>query len=240
LKIAILNLLCFFSAIVGFSQSTKVLNGRVFCDKIFLGSVEVVNETKKTVVLSNNQGNFSINVSQNDVLFFLSKKHTIKKITINTEILNASDFVVDLEIKPIELDEVEIVNLEKVNFKVKEVDVDAINISKNANRPKNNIYTGEIENGIDFVRIGKMIFKIFKRKKIKSDDSASKIDFKTYIKSNFNTSYFIKNLDLKVEEISWFLEYCNSDPNSKKVVQTSNILNVMDFLLSKRKEIKIE
>ncbi len=233
----------FFSVCIGFSQPAKTLNGRVECEKIFLKKIEIVNETKKTIVLSDSQGNFSINVSENDVLFFLSKKHTDKKIIINKTFWDNYNFVVDMQIKPVELDEVEVVKIEKVSFKVTQGDIDAVKIANNAARPKNNVYTGEIENGIDFVRIGKEIFKIFKRKKTKTTDAASKmesIDFKSYMKSNYNTLFFVKTLDLKVEEINWFLEYCNADSNAKKVIQSSNVLDVMGFLLAKRKEFKQE
>lgn len=212
------------------AQKTERLLGTISSNGAVLPKVEVVNETKKTIVLSEQNGRFSIDVSENDVLYFLSKKCVDTKIVVSKSVLDNADWKIDLQTKTIDLDEVEIVSQKKMGVKVSYADITNVQLAKEAARPQNGIYTGQIKQGMDFIQIGRMIGKLFKKKKIE----VIEIDFKKSIKANFETMFFLKTMNLKVEQINLFLEFCDADPKAKEVVKTNDVLTVMDFLLAKR------
>jgi hypothetical protein len=89
-------------------------------------------------------------------------------------------------------------------------------------------------NAMDFVQIGKMIGKLFKGKNSKKNAKEEPMGFKMYALTNFNPSFFSKTLQLKPEETSRFLEYCESDPKSKTTIESNDELTVLEFLLNKK------
>ena len=209
-----------------------MFRGKIICDDLALAKVEVVNETKKTIVLSDLDGRFSILVSENDVLFFISKKCELTKIITSKIVMDDADFTIGLKTRSIDLEEVEIKSEKKNLLKVSYADISTIKIQKEAARPQNGIYTGQITNGMDFIGIGQLIGKLFKKKnKVKE---TVPIDFKKAIKSNFDTLFFLKTLNLKLEKISLFLDFCEADPKSKEIANSDNVLTVIDFLMAKR------
>ena len=110
-------------------------------------------------------------------------------------------------------------------------------IEKAQSRPKNNdVYTGEIVNGVDFVQIGKMIGKLFKSKNPKVKKTEATLPFTEYAKANFNESFFSKTLKLQPGETSRFLEYCQADPKSKTAIESNDELTMLEFLLAKKSE----
>lgn len=209
-----------------------MFRGKIICDDLALAKVEVVNETKKTIVISDLDGRFSILVSENDVLFFISKKCELTKIITSKIVMDDADFTIGLKTRSIDLEEVEIKSDKKNLLKVSYADISTIKLAKEAARPQNGIYTGQITNGMDFIEIGKMIGKLFKKKnKVKE---TVPVDFKKAIKSNFDTLFFLKTLNLKLEKISLFLDFCETDPKSKEIANSDNVLTVIDFLMAKR------
>ena len=116
-------------------------------------------------------------------------------------------------------------------------DIQITKIEKEATRPKNkDVYTGEIANGMDFMQIGKMIGKLFKSKNPENKKAQETMNFKDYAKANFNESFFTKTLKLKPDETSRFLEYCQTDPKSKTVIEKNDELAILEFLLAKKVE----
>ena len=209
-----------------------MFRGKIICDDLALAKVEVVNETKKTIVLSDLDGRFSILVSENDVLFFISTKCELTKILASKIILSDADFTIGLKTRSIDLEEVEIKSEKKNLLKVSYADIATIKLQKEAARPQNGIYTGQITNGMDFIGIGQLIGKLFKKKnKVKE---TVPVDFKKAIKSNFDTLFFLKTLNLKHEKINLFLDFCEADPKSKEIANSDNVLSVIDFLMAKR------
>lgn len=89
-------------------------------------------------------------------------------------------------------------------------------------------------NSVDFIQIGRMIGKLFKSKNLKNKVKEAPLGFKDYALTNFNPTFFSKSLKLKPEETARFLEYCESDPESKKAIESKDELTVVEFLLTKK------
>jgi len=237
LKLTLISLSYFFTFFIGFSQTEKRISGKVLSEGIALSDIDIVNMSTKKVAVSDNNGHFSILAKVNDELYIISKIHTDRKIVLSQNDFDANNLIVDLSKKPIELEEVKITKSPLGGFKVSQADIDQITLEKKFTRPVNkSVYTGEIENGVDFVRIAKGIASLFKDKDAKPPKP--EIVFKEYVKDNFQEDFYTKTLRLKPEQVFAFIEFCDADTNAKKIVQNGNQLEVMHFLIVKSEEFK--
>ena len=228
----------------GFAQANKRIQGQVFFDKTAATKVEVINATAKTVTLTDTDGKFVIDISIHDVLVFVAKNHEIKEMKISIAVLNQGDIKISLSPKVEELKEVIVQNITSIKLskdaKWEQAKLDQYTLEKNAKKLKNpGVYTGSIENGMDLMRIGGMIFKLFRKdeeevKKVQVDH----IDFITLAKASCDQKFYTQNLKLKPEEIPLFLQFCMTDPKSEALTKNSNVLALMDFLSAKNIEFK--
>ena len=135
--------------------------------------------------------------------------------------------------KPIELDEVTINKVEKVNVIVSPDEIAMSKIAKFESAPKTvGVYTGEMPYGMDFVGLFKKIFKSNKKKDKKETPRFA--NFKEYTFSKINTDDFIyNNLGIKREELDLFMAFCESDSKYKAVMEREDTLETMEFLTAK-------
>ena len=94
--------------------------------------------------------------------------------------------------------------------------------------------------GMDFVKIGKMVGKLFGKEKSKEKPVVFTSDknFQAAVKDKFTYHFFTETLELKHDEIGLFLNYCDADPNVRKLLATNKEIDLIDFLISKSKEYK--
>ena len=230
-------ILLLFTQIV-FSQTSKTLQGKVLFKENPVRDVEVINWNKKTITKSDANGIFYIETAENDTLYFLSKNHLDKKTGIKKSDFQLDIFKVLLTEKTIDLEEITIVQNQTTGIKVTQLDIDNAVVMKSASRPENkSVDMNTIEHGANVKRMFDEVIKLFK-KKDERKILAKTVDFKKYVRTKFDTEYFIKTLNLKPDEISKFIAFCNQDPEAQKMVEHSNILTVMDFLAKKNKVFK--
>ena len=234
----------FFLAIhFGFAQSEKLINGTVLCEQLPVANVEVANFTSKKVVLTDLLGNFAIPVKLGEELFFISKNHDTKKIIVNLKIITTNDLTISLNLKAEQLDEVVITKMPSLKLSKdanwEQAKIDSYSLEKAASTPKVvGVYTGGIENGINLIRIGGMIIKLFRKEKDVIKKELEQIDFKTLTRSSCDKKFYLETLKLKPDEMELFLQFCDADPQSKIVVVNANVLTLMDFLVNKNIEFK--
>lgn len=234
LKLTSLLLLISF---IGFSQTQQLINGKVSYRDSYQKSIDVINFTTKKITQTSALGAFSIEAKVNDILIFMSDNFADQKYKLTAEDIQKKVLLITLIEKPIPLEEVEIQKVKKI--KIASASYNAVKmakIQKDAARPKTDVYTGEMINGVDFVQIGKMIGKLFNSKNPKSRIKEAPMGFKDYAVTNFNPSFFSKTLKLQPEETSRFLEYCENDPKSKIAIKSNDELTVLEFLLTKKGE----
>ena len=221
-----------------FAQVSERIQGQVSFDKTAATKVEIINSTSKTVVLSDTNGNFTINIDINDVLVFVAKNHEIKEIKISVAVLNQGALKVTLSPKVEELKEVIIQNTPSIKLskdaKWEQAKLYQYALEKNANSLKNpGVYTGTIENGMDLMRIGGMIAKLFKKKNSDTESKGPILPFIDAAKTQIVTEFYIDTLQLRKEEIATFLDFCNKDPKSKIIAAQQNVLSLQEFMSSK-------
>ena len=226
------------------AQGNKRIQGQVYFDRTAATKVEVINATAKTVTLTDAEGKFTIGINVNDQLVFVAKNHEIKEMKISIAVLNQGAIKISLSPKVEELKEVIVQSMPSIKLskdaKWEQAKLDQYTLEKNAKKLKNpGVYTGSIENGMDLMRIGGMILKLFLKEKEEVKKVAiTDIDFITLAKSSCDQKFYIETLKLKSDEIALFLQFCEADPKSKTLLENSTVLSMMDFLSNKNTEFK--
>ncbi|HJR99581.1 MAG TPA: hypothetical protein VJ780_01495 [Flavobacterium sp.] len=239
-----LKLILLLSICIGqltYSQTHKLLRGKVMSENFLLQNVNVINKNTEKVTATNEKGEFIIAASVNDSILFFDKDYHLKGIKLTLENLETNNLIIPIDKKPEELKEVVIrpVNIDwKFDKKWEQLKRDEVAVYRKSNALKNpGVKDGTIENGMNFVKIGKMLFGgLFKAKKEKNLNPE---DFKEIAKASFDEKFYTETLKLKKQEIEAFLTFCNFDPESKNTIsENSNDLILMDFLHKKSIEFK--
>ena len=211
-----------------FSQTEKLLQGKVLSGDFPVEGVEIVNLVTEKTTTTDTNGRFNILVKTDDMLVFASEKYEYKRLFLDKEFLDKNNFTILLTRKPEQLEEVVITKISFPKIKFDKNIASQINIEKARDHPKPlGVYDGTIENGIAMY-----INLPFGQKKI------HQIEFKELVKKTNNEKYYIEILKLKPEELGLFIEFCDADPKSKTVLENVNSLSLMDFLLAKNIEFK--
>lgn len=203
-----------------------------------MSSVDIVNINSKKITKTDSNGNFSIAAKINDELLIITKEYIDQTIVVTQKELDKSNLVIRLEKKPIELNEVEVTKTPALKYKVSQSDLDNAKLAKQVNTPKVvGVYDGTIENGVDFIRLGKGIVNLFKGK-----DSATATPppptFKQYMTAHFSNDFYTQKLKINPDEVYLFQSFCEADPKSKVIAAHQDQLEATEFLLSKNEEFK--
>lgn len=233
----ILLTICLFTCFLSFSQGGKTIHGKVSYQGSYQKNIDVINFTTRKMTQTNELGEFIIDAKLNDILIFMSENFADQKYKLTAEDFEKPTILINLIEKPIPLEEVEIVQVKAIKLEgVSYNDIKMAKINKDAAKPKvENVYNGEIVNGVDFMQVGKLIGSLFKSKKPK-DVKQQPITFKEYATANFKESFYTKTLKLSPSDTKRFLEFCEADPNSKAVIAKNDELTMLEFLLAKKKE----
>jgi len=233
MRVKLLTTISFFTYQLSISQTEKLLHGKVVSQNIALRKVEVINKTAKTSTVTNDLGEFSIAVKPKDSLLFFSKDYFFTRLKINQQNIETNNIIVNMILKPEELDEVLItkIKFEKVKFDPEAVS--EILVRKQANNLQQYI-TGHKDGTI---RNPAQISFPLVRKRPK-DKTIPESPFKKLLKVTCAPDFFTKELKLNPEEKELFVEFCDADPKSKTLLENKNILATMDFLYAKNEEFK--
>jgi hypothetical protein len=218
-------LISFFS----FSQFKTVLKGKIVSDNLSLSNAEIVNIRTKKVVVSDEFGDFTIAVNINDLLVIIAKEYFEKKIYITSNLLSQEKLSISVNKKATELKEV-IVKKEQLVSPTEIAEsgrINSYNTTMRANQT--GVYTGETINGIDFIAVGKLIGKLFKKKK-----PIITVNFKEYITDNITKSFLFETLKLDEKDYFRFLDFCEADTDASKLVQEGNEFKIVNFLFEKK------
>ena len=187
---------------ISFSQSETVYKGKILCNNFPIENIEIINLNSEKSAFSNSAGEFSIVAKSEDVVVFASKLYEYKRISVQPEYLNNHIQIISLILKPEQLEEVVITEIPSIKWekdtKWEQEKLDQLALEKVARTPKIlGIKNGTIENGMDFKRIGGMIFGLFAKEKEKIKISPPKIEFKALAKTICNHKFYIETFKIK-------------------------------------------
>jgi hypothetical protein len=240
MKVKLLIVLSLIVCQFSFSQAEKPIKGVVSSENFLLQNVDVINKTSQKSTKTNDNGEFAILVKANDSLFFYAKDYYLKRLKVFNEQIGQNNLQVVMIKKPEELDEVVVekthtikINKDKAYEQGKRDEIDVIKSVENIK--KRTVYDGTIDNGMDFIGIGKKLLNLFKKEK-EPENEVHEIEFAILAKNTCDQKFYLKTLKLKPEEIDLFLQFCDTDPKSKALIKNHNVLSMMDFLTAKNIE----
>ena len=105
----------FSSILFGQNDYRTWIKGKVLYKNVSVVGANVINNTSQSATITNEEGEFEIEVKLNDKLIFSSVQYQISELNISKEILQRNRIVVDVNEKVTALDEVVITpeNIEK-------------------------------------------------------------------------------------------------------------------------------
>ena len=238
----ILCLLFFFQLSFSQNENRKSLHGQFINRSTSVDNGYVYNLNSKTRTFISDQGFFDVLAKAKDTLLVSSPSFKSKKIVIQDKDFSKPLFAVNLEEQTTLLKEV----IVKRKGEIKPitggsqgiVDLQFFDDAKSSPVNRTMPSDGTIENGMDFVRVYKMVSKLFRNGSAKKTDLNSTLDFSDVVSKGIDTYFFTNTLKLKNEEIGLFLEYCENDPKSKSLIKQEDEFLLIDFLITKNEEFK--
>jgi hypothetical protein len=241
-KIGILVL--YFCCQFCFAQvlTRKPLYGQVVNDSIKFENGIVFNASSKTGTVINSKGFFTIAAKAKDTLVFSGLAFKSKKIILTNSDVSAALLRVKLDAFINVLPELVIAEKKELNpisggsqqYVDKPYFDDAKSSPKNRTMPSD----GSIENGINFVRIYKDVFKLLKKNNPGKTDFAKEKSFTEVAMKRASYSFFTDTLQLNDDEIGLFLVFCENDSRAKKLLKKEDEFRLIDFLITKNNEFK--
>ena len=236
MKVKLLTTISFLTYQLSISQTDKLLHGKVVSQNNPLTKVEVINKTTKISTTTNNLGEFSIAVKATDSLIFFSKDYFFKRMKVSPQHIDQNNLVINMLIKPLELDEVVISKTKLASIKLSKQEIRDIKLYSHKTKGYNDT---PIPNGTDFILLGKQLYYLLsKEKETKNKIESPPIDFKKFVDTTIPADFFAKQLKLLPEEKNLFIEFCEVDPESQPLFVNPNVLRTMDFLYAKNEEFK--
>lgn len=237
MKVKLLTTISFLTYQLSISQTEKLLNGKVVSQENALQNIEVINKTAKTSTRTNEFGEFSILVKEQDSILFFSNNYLFTRLKLTAKDLEKNYLIVEMTPKAEELENVTVSRSVFNKAEIKKIANDKEEINKIIIRKKFDevtskvtVYDGRIKNGLDFS------YPIFDKPKKKIEPRDDR--FKKLVIATCPPDFFMKNLKIKPEEKEIFLNFCNADSKSKTLLEKSNDLELLDFLYAKNEEFK--
>ena len=241
-----------------FSQeiSRPMLKGIVVSDSLEVESITIENITSKNSTIADSKGQFSIPARERDTLVFSGIAFKSSVLVLTSSLLLEESLKIKLKVRVNELEEVIVrpytlsgnLETDAKKLKVKTVDLglngamvdmpSELQYNKVDNALKSiTPGAGNDYNGVDFVKLGKMIFKKKPKLKDKKIEFVTEKTFVEAVKEKFPLQFFNNTLKIKEKDVELFLNYCDTNPiESKILLNPKKEFELIDFLIKKSEE----
>lgn len=225
------------SALV-FGQERKPIKGQLLYKNTKVVAANVVNNTAQTNTITDSDGMFEIEVAVGDEIIFSSVQYQIRAVKVTPEIIQKNRMVVSVEENIRELREVVVTTEDVERFldlkeeEFKGFDYERDKSSKLVNRA---VRDQVLTNGLDFVNIGKLLAKAFAGK---TQEEKLRMKPSEVLPLVFEDRFFIKDLQLKKEEVIGFLEYVDGQMKTAALLKKEKQFQLIDYLINMSKEYK--
>ena len=240
-KIGIICLIFFTQFIFAQNENRQSLHGQFINEFALVDNGYVFNLNSKTRTFISDQGFFDILAKAKDTLLVSSASFKSKKIILQDKDFAKPLFVVNLESQMTLLKEVLVKGKTEIKPAIPSsqgiVDMKFTDDVKSSPKNRSMLSDGSIENGMDFVRMYKMVSKLFKKEAEKASTDAN-VGFSEAVSKGVDSYFFTNTLKLKNNEVGLFLDYCENDPKSKTLLQEKDEFMLIDFLITKNEEFK--
>ena len=234
-----LGCLCVVNMLSAQQDYRTWLRGKVLYQDSNVVAANVLNTTSEKATITDDNGNFAIEVQLNDELIFSSVQYEIRAIVITKEILQRNRLVIDVREKITQLDEVVIspnrpeafLNVKEEEFKQFDYTADKSTRVENELLRQNQLY-----NGVDFVNIFRLLYKSLRPES--SEDKTFDFAPSDVIRQIYPDIFFTSQLNIDPDEIELFLQYCDDRIETKDLLKRENEFQLMDFLIKQSEKFR--
>ena len=209
------------------------LRGKVLYQDSSVVAANILNTNSENATITDDNGEFAIEVKLGDELIISSVQYEIRAIIITKDILQRNRLVVDVNEKITALDEVVVsptrpekfLDLQEEEFKKFDYTSDKSTRVENEILRKNQLYEG-----VDFVNIFKLMYKSLRKKKADEGDEFTYAP-SDVIRQIYPDVFFTTQLNIPLDKIGLFLEYIDGRLQTKDLLKKENEFQLMDFLI---------
>ena len=222
----------FLLPILVIGQDRKPIKGHLIYRNRNVIAANVVNNTAQLNTITDGEGGFEIPVALGDEVVFSSVQYLIRTVEITPEILKKNRLIITVNEKINALEEVVVTpdNVEKfLDLKEEEFEGYDYNRDKSTKLENTIVTQGQLRNGLNIINIAKLIAKAVSSKTQEEKQKIKPSEILTYV---FSDEFFNKDLSLKNDEVTGFLEYIDENLPSQKLLKTGQQFQLIDYLIS--------
>ena len=224
------------SYVTGQDTERGLLMGKVLYQNIPVANEYVINTTTEKATITNDQGEFAIEVKLGDELAFTAVNYQYKLVGITQEILDNNRLVVAVNEKVTELDEVVITPDDPENYlKVKNEEFKGFEYEIDRETEVENVAMSDLDrgmqDGVNFVNIFRAIFK----SKETTPEEGPKLKVSQVLRQVYDDQFFVVDLKLPQDKIDAFLFYCDTKMPATTLLKKENEFQLIDSLVNHSK-----
>jgi hypothetical protein len=209
------------------------LRGKILYQNQNVIAANVVNTTTREATISDNTGDFAIEVMMGDELIFTSLQYQIRIVKITKEILQRGRLVIDVNEKITELEEVVVTPEQRQKFldfrseEFKKFDYER----DRSTRLENELMNKDLlNNGVNFVSVFKALYRMVENKDQAKDKTYS-LKPSEVLRQLYDDSFFNELLNIEKDKIELFLLYCDEEVKTKELLEEKSDFEIIDFLI---------
>ncbi|TRZ41412.1 carboxypeptidase-like regulatory domain-containing protein [Robertkochia solimangrovi] len=236
----ILTIVLLFTVSLTFSQSDErgLILGKVIYMNTNVPNEHVINVTSEESTITDENGEFQIEVKEGDVLAFTALNYQLKTVTITAAMIEKNRLLIEVDEKVTELDEVVVTSANPEKFlELKGEEFKQIDYEKDAStRLKNySLSTSErgMENGLNFVNIFKAIFN---SKNKQADTVENQIKVSEVLRQVYDDEFFVVDLKIPQDRINEFLLYVDQHTPPRSLLSKNNEFELIDYLVNQSRD----
>src|SRR6056297_193528 len=224
------------SCVIGQDTERGLLMGKVLYQNIPVANEYVINTTSEKATITNDQGEFAIEVKLGDELAFTAVNYQYELVGITQEILDNNRLVVTVNEKITELDEVVITPDDPKSYlKVKNEEFKGFEYEIDRETEVENVAMSDLDrgmqDGINFVNIFRAIFK----SKETTPEEGPKLKVSQVLRQVYDDQFFVVDLKLPQDKIDAFLFYCDTKMPATTLLKKENEFQLIDSLVNHSK-----
>ena len=212
----------------------KLLRGQVLYRNSFVPNEHVINSTAEIATITDEKGQFAIEVKAGDHLVFTSLVYQLEFVEVTPEILENNRLVVEVNEKVTELDEVVISPenqqrfLELKNEEFKEFTYDTDPSTEVENIALDPTVRG-MQHGLNFVNI----FKALRNLAVGEDSiPRERLQVSAVLRQVYDDRFFVEDLNIPQDRIDDFLYYIDDQTPAYSLLLKDNEFQLIEFLVN--------
>lgn len=242
------------SGLIAQKLPREILNGQLVAESMAVEDILITNKTANIATVSKKDGTFQIVVRVKDTLLFSGLNFPRQMLVLNEGDLKFNVLKIQIESQATNLEEV-IINPNALsgNLSKDSENIKLAKVNPNLNKatamatlyegdvqtsPDNKVMPGYLDDTYmtDFVKIGSMLLRSFKRGEAEKNRNKDVTRFSVIMQNRFSNDFFRNNLKINDSEIAPFLTFCENDPKAQAYISGGNDFELISFLKQKKQE----